>query len=64
MDSEFRYTQAEIFAAAMLLKMEIYAFSWQEANQRYQWLCYKPITLYWYVSHCRTETLEASATTM
>ena len=37
-------TQTEIFAAATLLHTEIYVFTWQEANQRYQWHCYKPIT--------------------
>ena len=37
-------TQAEIFAAATLLKAEIYVLTWQEFNHKYQWLCYKPIS--------------------
>ena len=36
-------TQAEIFAAATLLKIQIFIFTCQPGSQEYHWLCYKPL---------------------
>jgi len=43
-DILIKFMKVEVLAAAALLKTEIFIFTWQAANQRYQWLCYKPIT--------------------
>ena len=37
-------TQAEIFAIATLLKINIFVFTWESHSELYHWLCYKPIT--------------------
>ena len=45
-------TQAEIFAVATLLKIQIFAFPCQPGSQEYHWLCYKPLRRGYSVSKC------------
>ena len=47
-------TQAEIFAAATILKIQIFVFTCKPGSQEYHWLCYKPLGRGYSVSKCPT----------
>ena len=46
--------QPEIFAAATLLKIQIFVFPCQTRSQEYHWLCYKPLGSGYSISKCPT----------
>ena len=47
-------TQAEIFAAATILKIQIFVFTCKPGSQEYHCLCYKPLGRGCSVSKCPT----------